>query len=352
MSTPGRASGLRRVPVATPLLRGEPDRVERLTTTLPLVGQSSCYVARKSLAQAPDAPPVGPRDGLGWAHGRFPRASSHLPRQLGDGCLGRRVSHTLSEAVSSFLTVGSEIGHRTRRASGDAAARQRETADPRSPSTPKPGRDQRRQGRQERRAPPNSPRSHPVPSAKRNPAPSAPAAPAPREGTPAPDAGPPREPLPSPSPPEGAAPPPAPGPRRLPPPARRAPALLAPVPPGSPPEFLQREANHERKLPTPPQARQDTFRTRSQPHAPLAELDPSEEQALRRRLGSWSRFDRGISPQDFDDVYQDAWCKLLAGERNGRPTRNRDSALRRFIPSFDITSVECSAAEMAVWRSS
>ena len=61
---------------------------------------------------------------------------------------------------------------------------------------------------------------------------------------------------------------------------------------------------------------------------PAAELDASEERALRRRLGSWSRFHRGVSPQDFDDVYQDAWCKMLEGERKGRPTRNREGALR------------------------
>jgi RNA polymerase sigma factor (sigma-70 family) len=79
---------------------------------------------------------------------------------------------------------------------------------------------------------------------------------------------------------------------------------------------------------TAPQVAQDTVRARYPPHAPLPELDPSEEQALRRRLGSWSRFHRGVSPQDFDDVYQDAWCKLLEGERKGRATRNREGALR------------------------
>ena len=79
---------------------------------------------------------------------------------------------------------------------------------------------------------------------------------------------------------------------------------------------------------TAPQAAQDTVRARHQPHAALPELDPSEEQALRRRLGSWSHFHGGVSPQDFDDVYQDAWCKLLERERKGRPTRNREGALR------------------------
>jgi RNA polymerase sigma factor (sigma-70 family) len=75
---------------------------------------------------------------------------------------------------------------------------------------------------------------------------------------------------------------------------------------------------------TAPQAAQDTVRAPHQPHVPLPQLDPGEEQALRRRLGSWSHFHGGVSAQDFDDVYQDAWCKL----RKGRPTRNREGALR------------------------
>jgi Sigma-70 region 2 len=79
---------------------------------------------------------------------------------------------------------------------------------------------------------------------------------------------------------------------------------------------------------TAPQAAQDTVRAPHQPHVPLPQLDPGEEQALRRRLGSWSHFHGGVSAQDFDDVYQDAWCKLLEGERKGRPTRNREGALR------------------------
>jgi RNA polymerase sigma factor (sigma-70 family) len=83
-----------------------------------------------------------------------------------------------------------------------------------------------------------------------------------------------------------------------------------------------------RSIPGPPPAPQDTVRARYQPRNPLAELDPSEERALRRRLGRWSCFHRGVSPQDFDDVYQDAWVKLLKGEREGRRTRNREGALR------------------------
>jgi RNA polymerase sigma factor (sigma-70 family) len=81
-------------------------------------------------------------------------------------------------------------------------------------------------------------------------------------------------------------------------------------------------------VPTPPPAPQDKDRSRYQPNAPLAKLEAVEEQALRRRLGSWSRFRRGVPPQDFDDVYQEAWCKVLDGERKGRPTRNREGALR------------------------
>jgi hypothetical protein len=132
----------------------------------------------------------------------------------------------------------SVLGREAPAAAGGDAATTRETKDPRRPATPKPGRDQRREVRQERRTPPKSPRPRAAPSAKRSPAPPAPVAPAPGEGAAAPDTGPPHEPFASPSSPEGAAPPPAPAPRRLPPPARRAPALPAPVPPGSPPEFL------------------------------------------------------------------------------------------------------------------
>lgn len=72
----------------------------------------------------------------------------------------------------------------------------------------------------------------------------------------------------------------------------------------------------------------ETTPTGQSPGPPGAQLDPAAERALRRRLGSWSRFYRGVSAQDFDDIYQDAWCKLLEGERKGRPTRNRERALR------------------------
>jgi RNA polymerase sigma factor (sigma-70 family) len=59
-----------------------------------------------------------------------------------------------------------------------------------------------------------------------------------------------------------------------------------------------------------------------------ATLDPRDERRLRARLNDWSRFLRGVGVEDFDDVYQDAWCKLLETERKGRPTRNREAALR------------------------
>lgn len=57
-------------------------------------------------------------------------------------------------------------------------------------------------------------------------------------------------------------------------------------------------------------------------------LDAHQELALRRRLGTWTRAQRGVSPQDFDDLYQEAWCTLLEGERRGRRVRNREGALR------------------------
>jgi len=59
----------------------------------------------------------------------------------------------------------------------------------------------------------------------------------------------------------------------------------------------------------------------------FGELDRQQERAIRRRLGNWSRTQRGLSPQDFDDVYQDAWCRLLEGERRGRRVRNYEGAL-------------------------
>jgi len=60
----------------------------------------------------------------------------------------------------------------------------------------------------------------------------------------------------------------------------------------------------------------------------LRDLHPQQELALRRRLGNWSRGQRGVSAQDFDDIYQDAWCKLLEGQRQGRRPRNVERVLR------------------------
>jgi DNA-directed RNA polymerase specialized sigma24 family protein len=70
----------------------------------------------------------------------------------------------------------------------------------------------------------------------------------------------------------------------------------------------------------------DAASTAFQPR--LGDIDTAQERTLRRRLGRWSRCDRGVSAEDFDDAYQDAWCKVLEGERKGRATRNREGALR------------------------
>lgn len=64
----------------------------------------------------------------------------------------------------------------------------------------------------------------------------------------------------------------------------------------------------------------------SQPR--LGDIATDQERRLRQRLGSWSRCDRGVAAEDFEDAYQDAWCKVLEGERKGRATRNREGALR------------------------
>ncbi len=64
----------------------------------------------------------------------------------------------------------------------------------------------------------------------------------------------------------------------------------------------------------------------------VLDLDAQEERALRgrfgRRLAGWSCRESAITAQDFDDVYQDAWCELLEGQRRGRSVRNREGALR------------------------
>ncbi len=62
----------------------------------------------------------------------------------------------------------------------------------------------------------------------------------------------------------------------------------------------------------------------------VADLSRAQERALRRRLGSWSRFNRGVAAQDFDDLYQEAWCKLLVGQRRreGHRPRSVEAVLR------------------------
>lgn len=68
----------------------------------------------------------------------------------------------------------------------------------------------------------------------------------------------------------------------------------------------------------------------------LENLGPQQELALRRRLGRWSCVHRGVSPQDFDDLYQDAWCKLLVGRRQGHRARSVEGVLRWAIGNVSI----------------
>jgi RNA polymerase sigma factor (sigma-70 family) len=67
---------------------------------------------------------------------------------------------------------------------------------------------------------------------------------------------------------------------------------------------------------------------RHRPDDPMSQLSTGEEDELRRRLTRWAARCLGVPTADFEDAYQDAWCKLLKAERNGRPTRNREHALR------------------------
>jgi RNA polymerase sigma factor (sigma-70 family) len=76
--------------------------------------------------------------------------------------------------------------------------------------------------------------------------------------------------------------------------------------------------------PAPPAA----GRSRHRPYDPVSQLSTREEDELRRRLTRWAARCLGVPTADFEDAYQDAWCKLLKAERNGRPTRNREHALR------------------------
>jgi RNA polymerase sigma factor (sigma-70 family) len=78
----------------------------------------------------------------------------------------------------------------------------------------------------------------------------------------------------------------------------------------------------------PSQAPPASGHARHWPHDPLPLLSAGEEDELRRRLTRWARQCLGVPTADFEDTYQDAWCKLLKGERDGRPTRNREHALR------------------------
>jgi len=57
------------------------------------------------------------------------------------------------------------------------------------------------------------------------------------------------------------------------------------------------------------------------------QLDGVDERALRRRLGGRAR-GRGVPTDDFEDALQEAWCKLLATARRGRPIRNLEHGLR------------------------
>jgi RNA polymerase sigma factor (sigma-70 family) len=79
---------------------------------------------------------------------------------------------------------------------------------------------------------------------------------------------------------------------------------------------------------TPSQAPPAAGRFRHRPYDPVLPMSTREEDELRRRLARWAARCLGLPKADFEDTYQDAWCKLLKGERNGRPTRNREHALR------------------------
>ena len=57
------------------------------------------------------------------------------------------------------------------------------------------------------------------------------------------------------------------------------------------------------------------------------DLDPQRERSLRRWLSNWSRARRGVSTQDFEDIYQDAWCRLLERQHRGGEIRSYEGAL-------------------------
>jgi RNA polymerase sigma factor (sigma-70 family) len=83
-----------------------------------------------------------------------------------------------------------------------------------------------------------------------------------------------------------------------------------------------------RSTATPTHAPPASGRAPHRAHDPLSQLSTGEEDELRRRLTRWAGRCLGLPRADFEDTYQEAWCKLLKAERNGRPTRNREHALR------------------------
>ncbi len=112
-------------------------------------------------------------------------------------------------------------------------------------------------------------------------------------------------------------------------------AIAPPLPPESRAAHRPSDGTSQRGLPAEGEPSRTGWRRKLNPPpggtmdgTAVRDLDPYEELALRRRLQSWSRAQRGVSPQDFDDLYQEAWCKLLEGERRGRRIRNREGALR------------------------
>jgi RNA polymerase sigma factor (sigma-70 family) len=58
------------------------------------------------------------------------------------------------------------------------------------------------------------------------------------------------------------------------------------------------------------------------------QLSPRDDSDLRRRLARWAYRVVGLPEAEFADIYQEAWCKLLKAEQQGRPVRNREAALR------------------------
>jgi RNA polymerase sigma factor (sigma-70 family) len=57
-------------------------------------------------------------------------------------------------------------------------------------------------------------------------------------------------------------------------------------------------------------------------------LTSREERELRVRLVAWSGRFLGLAWGEFPDCYQQAWESVMRGERQGRPVRNLEHALR------------------------